>query len=135
MELNTIIDARFCLVRAKVLALLGEVGEAESEELRGYEKARSIGWSAYRSGSEIHALLKQESTLVAAWEEGKSDAEQQEDFEPAVIGSREEWDALSSAEQDGQWEDFHDRCALGIADDMYFYRVMMNMHLVGYVGH
>lgn len=133
--LNTIVDARFCLARANVLASLGYVDEADNELDMALEKASSIGWAAYRSGSELPSMIKQEHLLVDAWKEGKSEAESEEFFEPEVTGSREEWDALSSAEQESQWEDFHDRCALGIADDMYFYMVMMDMHLVGYAGH
>ena len=133
--LNMIVDARFCLARAGVLASLGYVDEAENEELKGYEKARSVGAEASLSGSELPTMFKQEHLLSAAWEEGRSDAIRYNDFEPEVIGSQEEWEALSSADQESQWDDFHDRCARGIADDMYFYRVMMNKHLVGYAGH
>ena len=61
--------------------------------------------------------------------------DRQECIEPQETGSLEEWDALSAEEQASQWEDFHDRCTLGIADEMHFYRVMMNKHLVDYVGH
>ena len=132
---NTIVEARFCLARAKILASLGYVDEAENEECKAHEKARSIGVAASHSGLDLPTMFKQEHLLSAAWEEGRSDAIRHEDFELEVTGSQEEWEALSSAEQESQWDDFHDRCALGMADDMYFYRVMMNMHLVGYVGH
>ena len=135
MSLNMIIDARFCLVRAKVLTMLGKLDEAENQEIRAYEMAHSIGWAAYTSNSALPAMMTQENLLVEGWVEGKADAERQEDIQLYASGSVDEWHALSSAEQIAEWEEFHDRCALGIADDMYFYHVMMNMHLVGYVGH
>jgi hypothetical protein len=48
---------------------------------------------------------------------------------------QEEWDALSREQQEDQWEKFQDLNARGIADDMYFYQVLMRMHLENYVGH
>ena len=61
MILKTIVDARFCLVRAKFLATLGDIDEAENEELRAYEKAHSIGWVACRTGSELPIMFKRAS--------------------------------------------------------------------------
>lgn len=55
-----------------------------------------------------------------------------EDIRPE--GTREEWDALTEDKQLQEWETFHEKCAQGIADGMYFYRVMMSMHLEDYVG-
>lgn len=136
--LNKSVNARFCLLRAQVLKSLGEEEEAENEMLMAYEHAHSIGFNAYFSNTKMPSLLNQEQTLAQGWREGKDDAERLEDLQAEVegsIGSREEWDALSSDEQDAHWEEFHDRCALGVADEMHFYHVMMNMHLVGYVGH
>lgn len=50
-------------------------------------------------------------------------------------GTKEEWEALSGEVQASEWERFHELCAQGIGDEMYFYRVLMNDWLVGYVGH
>ena len=50
-------------------------------------------------------------------------------------GTVEEWNALSSEEQSSEWDSFHSLCAQGIGDEMYFYRVLMDKWLVGYVGH
>ncbi len=93
----------------------------------------AVGREFVRSAAQarvVFALLGDSSLAKSEF-----DAVHQEDFEPVTTGSREEWNALSSVEKATEWEDFHDRCALGVADDMYFYRVMMKMHLVGYVGH
>lgn len=51
------------------------------------------------------------------------------------VGTQEEWDALSFDEQMREWDTFHDFCMLGIADEMYFYGILMSKHLVGYVGY
>lgn len=51
------------------------------------------------------------------------------------FGTEDEWNALSAEEQSSEWGRFHEKCAQGIGDEMYFYRVLMNMWLVGYVGH
>lgn len=72
-----------------------------------------------------------EEMYVSAHEEAEA---RQSEYEQSN-GSKEEWDALSAEEQYEQWDNFHDLCTLGIADVLYFYRVMMNMHLEGYVGH
>lgn len=50
-------------------------------------------------------------------------------------GTEEEFDALSGEAQWSVWESFHDLCSQGIGDSMYFYRVLMDKWLVGYVGH
>lgn len=138
--LNKSVDARFCLLRAQVLKSLGKAEEAEKEMLMAYEHAHTIGFNAYFSNAEMPSMFtqSQEKLLAQGWAEGKDDAERQEYLRAEVegsIGSHEEWDALSSDEQDAHWDEFHDRCALGVADEMYFYRVMMNKHMVGYVGH
>ncbi len=50
-------------------------------------------------------------------------------------GTNAEWEALTDAEKAGHWEQFHCLCEQGTADQMYFYQVLMNQWLVGYVGH
>lgn len=51
------------------------------------------------------------------------------------VGTQEEWDALTLDQQFSEWEEFHELCMIGVADEMYFYEVLMRQHLVGYVGH
>jgi len=51
------------------------------------------------------------------------------------FGTEEEWNALSIEERSSEWERFHELCAQGIGDGMYFYHVLMDKFLVGYVGH
>ncbi len=136
MMMEKALAARFCCVRAKVLESLGDADEAENEAGMAYEHAHDIGWAACRTNAEMPDLLRQEKLLVHGWTEGKLDAQRHEGFlAEASSGSQEEWDALSTAEQEAQWDEFHDLCARGIADEMYFYQVMMNKHMVGYVGH
>ncbi len=79
-------------------------------------------------------LLFSGTSLADSWECGKEYRERYCDDLP-VFGTEEEWQALSSDQQNEEWDEFHDRCAIGTADDMYFYSVMMNKFLVGYVGH
>lgn len=50
-------------------------------------------------------------------------------------GTEEEFNNLSGEDRDKEWDEFHERCVQGDADGMYFYRVMMDKWLVGYVGH
>lgn len=52
-----------------------------------------------------------------------------------ACGSLDEFNALSAEERSKEWDEFHSLCAQGIADDMYFFDVMMKQWLVGYVGH
>jgi len=60
-------------------------------------------------------------------------AEDQEEW--IKSGSQERWDALSPDEQFEHWEEFHERCLVGTADEMTFYDLMMSIHQIGYVGH
>jgi len=136
--LNRMVEARFCLLRAQVLKSIGMAEEAENETSSAYEHAHGIGINAYFSNAAMPVLFNQEQTLAQAWRDGKEDAHSQEAFREewqASNGSQEEWDALSFDEKADQWDEFHDLCARGIGDQMYFYQVMMNRHLVGYVGH
>ncbi|WP_426172431.1 hypothetical protein [Pseudoduganella sp. R-34] len=55
--------------------------------------------------------------------------------EADVDGTKEEWEALSDEEKAKEWETFHDLNARGTADEMHFYRILMNAFLVDYVGH
>ena len=55
--------------------------------------------------------------------------------ESNAFGSEAEWQSLSDEEQREAWDEFHARCAEGVADSLYFYAVLMKQHLVGYVGH
>jgi hypothetical protein len=52
-----------------------------------------------------------------------------------VEGTQEEWDALSDEERAAEWKTFHELNADGTADEMYFYRILMNTFLIGYCGH
>lgn len=51
--------------------------------------------------------------------------------EPTVA----DFEALSAEEQNALWETFHEKNLQGTADNMPFYRVLMDEFLVGYVGH
>lgn len=84
----------------------------------------------------VRALFRG-TVLEVIWQIGREECEELEALREEVEnanGTREEWNALSSEEQSVEWNDFLDRNALGIAGDMYFDRVMMDEHLVGYVG-
>lgn len=50
-------------------------------------------------------------------------------------GSEAEWDALGEAAKEAEWEEFSEKNMLGIADEMYFFEVLLERHMVGYVGH
>ncbi|MBC3871737.1 hypothetical protein [Undibacterium oligocarboniphilum] len=50
-------------------------------------------------------------------------------------GTLEEYLALSDEEKQDIWEEFHSKCAQGVADELYFYHVLMAQWLEGYVGH
>lgn len=50
-------------------------------------------------------------------------------------GLRDERDALTVEEQSAEWDSFHEANAIGTADDLYFYEILMAEYLVDYVGH
>lgn len=49
-------------------------------------------------------------------------------------GTLEEFNTRSWEEQQALWDEFHRRDRMGTADEMYFYRVLMDQHLKGYIG-
>lgn len=101
-------------------------------------KAYKLG-KASVSG-DLPALLNV-GDLASAWQLGAQDASEYREYlakkadQDPDFGTQEEWAALSDAERAEEWNEFHERCEAGVADDMYFYHVMMATFLVGYVGH
>ena len=71
----------------------------------------------------------------AYWELQSAEQQAETDSEFETYGTKEEWEALSDEDKDSVWEEFHSQCALGIGYEMYFYQVLSNKFLVGYVGH
>ncbi|WP_243374556.1 hypothetical protein [Geotalea sp. SG265] len=55
-------------------------------------------------------------------------------MESKVYGTEEEFNGLTFEAQEEYWEEFHQHNLQGTADDLYFYPVMMSIHLQGYVG-
>lgn len=83
---------------------------------------------------EPPVMFRDEITLINWWREGFRQAQEHQ----ALLsdeGTKEEWEGLSEEEKGRQWDIFHALNERGIADEMYFYRVLMNEFLVGYVGH
>lgn len=77
-----------------------------------------------------------ESVYVEGQRAGAYDSDLSEEIESRLrAGSQENWDTLSPDEQDAHWDEFHERCLTGTADDMTFYDLMMSIHQIGYVGH
>lgn len=113
------------------LALLGLLGKSCDLSLDDLQFEAFILGQGYDGGAS--AMLRN-TPLYEHYEAGSKYVQDFYDsLEPE--GTQEEWDALSSDEQWEQWDSFHELCAQGIADTMYFYRVMMSMHLENYVGH
>jgi hypothetical protein len=52
-----------------------------------------------------------------------------------MSGTKEEWNSLTAQEQSAEWESFHEANAIGNADDLYFYDILMACYLIDYVGH
>jgi len=52
-----------------------------------------------------------------------------------MFGTRDKWNALNPEEKSAEWTSFHEANAIGTADELYFYEVMMADFLVDYVGH
>lgn len=127
-------EIRVAFAHAKLLAVLSaQQSEDAIEDVAS--KAEHLGYSDYLQGEHaVPAMFQGEADLSSAWEYGQDAALNRELVEQSQ-GTRAEWDALSPEEQFAEWDGFHDACALGVADDLYFYQVMMSMHLVGYVGH
>ena len=98
------------------------------------EQVEAEGFLDGLADRDIPALYRDQQPLVDFWNRGNdSGAFAAEAAESS--GTQAEWEALSEEEQDAEWDNFHSLNEKGVADDMYFYRVLMDMHLVGYVGH
>ena len=76
--------------------------------------------------------VHEEACVDAYWKLQCAEASAEPDFE---YGTKAEWNALSASDQSDTWAQFHSLCEQGTADQMYFYPVLMDMHMVGYVGH
>lgn len=130
------LDARVCLAMSRVHE---DKDEAENLELRARLHAFDLGWISYHNEDQLSALLDGEPILVEEWSHGREEAEAYEALSErngtSEYGSEAEWELLTQHEQSEEWEQFHDLCSLGIADEMYFYPVLSNIHMVGYVGH
>ena len=97
-----------------------------------HKQAYFLGFSTDFSPSVLEYFdgtpLKQE------YLSGHESAEEMREI-PLNMGTRAEFEALSPEEKNAQWDVFHEQCQQGTADDMYFYHVMSNIFMVGYVGH
>jgi len=85
--------------------------------------------------SEVIDNYFQGTTLQALYRDGNVYSDCKVRDEEQAYGTEEEWSALSSKERRREWEEFHELCAKGTADDMYYYRVMMGISMANYVGH
>jgi hypothetical protein len=52
-----------------------------------------------------------------------------------TMTKQEEWSSLTPQEQSAEWDSFHEANAIGNADDLYFYDILMACYLIDYVGH
>ncbi len=109
--------------------------DEEWEKLSYFEVRQLVKCSENMGDTAIYLYFFPQISLEVELEEYMISLQHDAELNAPDSGTQEEWDALTDEEQDDQWETFHYLCAQGIADDMYFYRVMMNQHLVGYVGH
>ena len=125
------IDLKMDLVLASVFRKHGVAPDVDEKEI-SFE-AMILGYG--HSYSEAVRRVFEGTLLEEAYLSGRKNYEDLRAEMVASSGSKEEWNALSLDEQAAQWEEFHEFCAQGVADSMYFYRVMMDIHLVGYVGH
>lgn len=109
-------------------------GEGLYDYIDIYHATLELGnYDAANGHLEPPIMFRDEVTLLKWWREGFT---QFEEYQALLSdeGTEEEWEALSEEEKDEQWDIFHDLKDRGIADEMYFYRVLMNKFLVGYVG-
>lgn len=123
------LNIRCAFSLARLLAVGEDREELESLLIDDGPKSDAFSLGLSSSNDDVPPLFLG-TPLAFAWQCGRDERVDQE----VSVGSREEWETLSQAEQCAEWEDFHDRCRAGTADEMYFYSVMMDMHLVGYVG-
>lgn len=126
------LNASISLAKSRLYQSIGLESFAEDELCEALSEAHSDGCYDCQSGSSMSQLFRGEPSLVSAYKDGFDAAGMNELY---GTGTQEEWHALTKEQQDVEWDNFHDLCAQGIADEMYFYDVMMKMHLVGYVGH
>lgn len=130
-QFATAIDLRSDYVLNQLFIKHGLLPDIDSDEL--LKEAWDLGLK--HQFSEGIERLFEGTPLHAEYLDGHHYYETQvEEFESSC-GSIAEWNALTDEERSSEWEEFHELCAAGIADTMYFYRVMMNMHLEDYVGH
>lgn len=139
--MNLALQARVDMALARVFEDI-DPSLSEQHRTNAYENAHTEGYqseavSPYFDGEPL--LLKghrdgvEENRLFDAHA-----AEQAEIFYAEtefLFGTEAEWDAMPDEAKASEWERFHELCAQGIGDEMYFYRVLMNKWLVGYGGH
>ncbi|MFP3637555.1 hypothetical protein [Paraburkholderia sp. SIMBA_054] len=94
--------------------------------------AEQLGYQA--DAGEALPPLFVGTSLADRWECGRRDRDLT-DFHESQEGTQEEWDALSAEEQSAEWDEFHELCAAGVGERSYYYRILMDRWLVGYVGH
>ncbi|WP_041390670.1 hypothetical protein [Polaromonas sp. JS666] len=97
-------------------------------------EATLAAMQATTTNSEVSEVIEKHNDACAEAYWMLKAAEHQAD---SVIesGTEEEWEALSEEDRTSNWEEFHSHCAQGIGDELYFYRVLMDKFLIGYVGH
>lgn len=125
------IDLRINLMLASVFRKHGVAPDVDEKEI-SFE-AMILGYG--HSYSEGVRRVFEGTLLEEAYLSGRKNYEDLRAEVETSRGSKAEWDALSSNERAAQWDEFHEFCAQGIADKMYFYRVMMDLHQKDYVGH
>lgn len=131
-QFNTAIQLKFDLMMSQIFIKHG-VGSKNDECLVDgiNSDAYVLGLNNFNPG--IVAYFEG-TPLMTSYLAGHREHQEYLDDLPAS-GSLKEFNALSDEERSKEWDEFHALCAQGIADDMYFYEVMMKQWQVGYVGH
>lgn len=125
------IDLRIQYVMSQLFLKHGLVSDEDDEEIRA--QAFCLG-QVYPHSDSIFDYLEG-TPLQVEYVAGGYFAPSQHDERECNSGTLREWKALPENEREEHWENFHEQCLQGTADDMYFYDVMMRIFLVGYVGH
>ncbi|MBN3760878.1 hypothetical protein [Burkholderia sp. Ac-20365] len=120
---------------ALILTTVGPMhgGNLPIEDVSYWESAaESLGYHAPR-GAEV-PLLFVGTSLEQEWKWGVLANERDEYLSPQH-GTQAAWDLLSHEEKSEEWDEFHRLCEQGVGERHGFYRLLMDKHVVGYVGH
>ncbi|NNM52103.1 MAG: hypothetical protein HKM02_07745 [Pseudomonadales bacterium] len=133
-QFNQAVDLKFNFMLNQLFKKYGLNVDKDEDELM--EQAYILGFTYHKSDA-VGKVLESSPMLTEAYKYGiRESIEMQDDAcQQFSYGTEDEWKLLSDDERDSEWEEFHVKCVRGIADDMYFYQVLMNKHMIGYVGH